>query len=57
MKPISDDIDFLKFLGLQERQFIEPTKTFVDEIKERFANGFEVKGEKLPCAYYCNYEH
>jgi twinkle protein len=48
MKPISDDIDFLKFLGLQERQFIEPTKTFVDEIKERFAKGFEVKGEKLP---------
>ncbi len=48
MKPISDDIDFLQFLGLQERQYIEPTKTFADEIKERFSSGFEVKGEKLP---------
>ena len=48
MKPISDDIDFLKFLGLREQQYIEPTKTFADEIKERFSTGFEVKGEKLP---------
>jgi len=48
MKPISDNIDFLQFLGLQEKQYIEPTKSFIDEIKERFANGFEVKGEKLP---------
>jgi len=48
MKPISDDIDFLKFAGVQESQYIEPTKTFSNEVKERFSHGFEVRGEKLP---------
>ena len=48
MKPISDDIDFLKFAGMQESQFIEPTSAYLDEVKERFAFGFEVKGERLP---------
>jgi twinkle protein len=48
MKPISNDIDFLQFVGLQERQYIEPTSSFTEEIKERFAGGFEIKGEKLP---------
>ncbi len=48
MKPISDDIDFLKFTGLQESQFIEPTTTFIKEVKNRFANGAELRGERLP---------
>lgn len=48
MNPISDDIDFLQFLGLQERQYIEPTSTFINEIKDRFAGGYEIKGDKLP---------
>jgi len=48
MNPISDDIDFLKFAGLQESQFIEPTKTFAEEVKNRFSNGVELRGEKLP---------
>ena len=40
MKSISNDIDFLQFLGLQERQYIEPTNAFIDEIKERFSGGY-----------------
>lgn len=48
MKSISNDIDFLQFLGLQERQYIEPTNAFIDEIKERFSGGYEIKGDKLP---------
>jgi twinkle protein len=50
MKPISDDIDFLKFAGLQESQFIEPTKSFIEEVKKRFEHGFQVSGERLPWA-------
>jgi twinkle protein len=48
VKPISDDIDFLQFLGMQEQQYIEPTKTYIDDIKARLSNGFEIKGQKLP---------
>jgi len=48
MKPISDDIDFLQFSGLQESQFIEPMKTFSEEVKKRFSHGVELRGEKLP---------
>ena len=48
MKPLSNDIDFLKFAGLQESQYLEPTTTFLDEVKERFNYGYEVTGEKLP---------
>ena len=48
MKTISDDIDYLKFLGLQERQFIEPTTHFLNEVKQRFEFGYEVKGDFLP---------
>lgn len=48
MKPLSNDIDFLKFAGLQESQYLEPTTTFLEDVKKRFANGYEVQGEKLP---------
>ena len=48
MKPISNDINFLEFVGLQERQYIESTKYFLNEVKKRLANGVEVCGDKLP---------
>ena len=48
MKTISDDIDFLKFAGLQESQFISPTVAFADEVKERFEHGIDQFGESLP---------
>lgn len=48
MKPIPTDIDLLSFSGLQESQYLEPTKTFQDELIERFEHGTELYGERLP---------
>jgi len=48
MKAISDDIDFLKFAGVQESQYIEPVSTFLDEVKARFEHGVKAFGECLP---------
>ena len=48
MKTISDDIDYLQFLGMQEQQYIETTNYFINEVKARFENGFEVRGDRLP---------
>lgn len=48
MNLIGDDIDLLEFAGLQESQYMEPTVTFVDEVKERFEHGIEQFGESLP---------
>jgi twinkle protein len=48
MKSISHDIDFLKFTGVVERQFIQHTRDYIDAVKIRFENGPEIRGEKLP---------
>ena len=48
MKTISDDIDFLKFAGLGESQYIEPPITYIDEVKLRAKHGYKIRGEKLP---------
>jgi len=48
MKPISNDIDFLKFLGMQETQYIEPVETFREGLVDRAKNGFILTGERLP---------
>ena len=48
MNPITDDIDFLSFLGLEERQYIEPAAKFRDRVSDRFRHGFSVTGETLP---------
>ena len=49
MKPITDDIDFLQFLGLEERQYIAPASDFADRVQRRFRDGVIETGETLPC--------
>ena len=43
-----DDIDFLKFIGKQESQYLEPVKTFVDDIHQIFDCGIQTYGDTLP---------
>ncbi|MEN8171396.1 MAG: AAA family ATPase [Chloroflexota bacterium] len=43
-----NDVDFLKFVGKQESQFLEPVSTFRDEIHDVFENGTEQEGDTLP---------
>jgi len=43
-----DDIDFLKFVGKQESQFITNLSEFGDDIKNRFKNGINNFGDELP---------
>lgn len=48
MKTITDDIDFLKFLGNQESQFIARASDFSEKVLERLAGGEAVRGDLLP---------
>jgi len=48
MKKISDDIDFLKFVGTQESQFISNPSEFTDDVLKRFSGDEELIGDKLP---------
>jgi len=43
-----DDIDFLKFVGKQESQFITNLSEFSDDIKNRFKHGINNFGDELP---------
>ena len=48
MKQLSTNIDYLQFLGLQERQYIETTRYFLSEVKDRIENGIDSIGDNLP---------
>lgn len=48
MKQITDDVDFLEFLGLEERQYIAPASNFADRVRDRFRDGVIAIGETLP---------
>ncbi len=50
MKKICDlmDVDFLSFIGKQESQYLEPVKTFSEDIHEMFKAGILNYGDTLP---------
>lgn len=48
MKPLSTDINFLEFLGLQESQKILPMTDYLDEVKNYFAGNVRQTGERMP---------
>ena len=49
MKTISsEDVDFLKFLGTQESQFIQSKQFWADEVKEYMEQGAKIFGDELP---------
>jgi len=48
MKTLTDDVDFLKFIGTQESQFIAKPSEFTDEVLKRFSGDEEVMGDLLP---------
>ncbi len=48
MNQMPNDIDFLKFLGIAERQHIEPLDAFREETNQILDHGGHVFGERLP---------
>jgi twinkle protein len=48
MKLLSDDPEYLDFVGMQEQQYIAPSSDYIDEVKRRIAVGPSHFGEKLP---------
>jgi len=57
MQTISDDIDFLKFLGKQESQYVIKPSDVVDDVLAEFRKKPEEQGDFLPWskthAYFC----
>ena len=48
MKTISEDIDFLKFVGTQESQYLEKASAFTEEVLARLNGDQSLMGELLP---------
>ncbi len=48
MQTISDDIDFLSYLGDQEGQFVIPASVTADKVIERIRNGVNIVGDPMP---------
>lgn len=48
MKKINDDVDFLKFVGKQESQYLQTKDTWRDEVLELIAGNVVALGDTLP---------
>ena len=48
MRTITDDVDYLSFLGKQESQYLEKASTWADEVVDRLEGKQENTGDLLP---------
>ena len=48
MRTITDDVDYLSFLGKQESQYLENASTWADEVVDRIEGKQDYQGDLLP---------